>query len=721
MRAGLRDERLFAYNRGHVGDARRSHRGTDLIDPRELALAGEAQALLDGALGFEGTFREGQLEAIVDVVVHRRRVLLVQRTGWGKSFVYFISTALLRRRGSGTTLLISPLLSLMRNQVAMAQRMGIRAADLHSANPDEHERIITAVQAGEVDLLLVSPERLGNREFRSAVLPAVMSSPGMIVVDEVHCLSDWGHDFRPDYRLIARVLDALPSTTPVLCTTATANDRVIADLVAQLGDNLTVQRGQLARKSLRLAVIEAGSQAERLAWLATTLPTLAGTGIVYCLTVRDTAIVAGWLRQQGIDAVAYSGEGEPADREEIERRLLDNRLKVVVATSALGMGFDKGDLAFVIHYQAPGSVIAYYQQIGRAGRALDDAPVILLRGAEDEQIQDYFINTAFPRREDAERVIALLDEHDAAVSVPRLLGEVNVRPSRLDTMLKVLAAEGGVERVVGGWRRTLTPWTYDVDRVERVTAQRRHEQQAMRLYGTTSECLMTYLQHQLDDVSGGTCGRCAVCTGWDPRLPLSAELAGAAQQYLLSQALTIQPRKRWPAGLHGVHGAIPVEERPEDGRALSVYGDGGWGRVVAEGRFRHGEFSDDLVAAAARLIVERWAPRPPPGWVTAIPSREHPALVGGFAHRLATRLGLPCVPCLEKVRDVPPQKEMENSTQQARNVLNVFAVVGSVANSPVLLVDDIIDSGWTLTIAGIALRRAGSGAVHPFVLARAVG
>jgi ATP-dependent DNA helicase RecQ len=459
----------------------------------EASVAREAQRLLDRAVGSSGTFRPGQLEAILDVVVLDRRVLLVQRTGWGKSFVYFIATALLRARGGGTTLLISPLLSLMRNQVEMARRMGVRAVDLHSANEGEHEAIVAALAANEVDLLLVSPERLRNAAFRASALPSITSRPGLIVIDEAHCLSDWGHDFRPDYRLIGRVLDTLPSSTPVLCTTATANDRVIADLVNQLGENLTVRRGVLARESLRLAVIELATRAERLAWLALTLPTLPGTGIIYCLTVRDTQVVAGWLRSKAIKAEAYSGEGDPVERAETERRLLANAVKVVVATSALGMGFDKHDLAFVIHYQAPGSVISYYQQIGRAGRALEDAPVILLRGAEDQEIQDYFIETAFPRREDAERVMSILEDRAVTVSTNALLAQVNVRRSRLEAMLKVLEADGGVIRVPGGWQRTLAPWTYDAERVESVTVQRRAEQQAMRAYGTTSECLMAYL------------------------------------------------------------------------------------------------------------------------------------------------------------------------------------------------------------------------------------
>ena len=468
-------------------------------------------------------------------------------------------------------------------------------------------------------------------------------------------------------------------------------------------------------------MIELASQAEQLAWLALVIPTLAGTGIVYCLTVRDTQIVAGWLRTRGNHAVSYSGESDAAEREETEMRLLGNELKVVVATSALGMGFDKSDLAFVIHYQAPGSVISYYQQIGRAGRALDDAPVILLRGVEDEEIQDYFIETAFPRQEDAEDVMRLLDERGSPVPLNAILREVNVRRTRLEAMLKVLEAEGGVVQIGGGWQRTLSPWTYDADRVERVTAQRRAEQLAMRNYGTSSGCLMEYLQRQLDDASGHACGRCTMCSGWDPGVQLPPELIALALEFLYSRNLRLQPRRAWPPGLDKAHGRIPADELSEDGRLLCVHSDGGWGSLVKEGKFRQGQFADELVAASVELIRHRWDPAPRPEWATAIPSRTRPELVAGFVRRLAEALDIPFVPCLEKVRDIHPQKDMENSVQQARNVLGAFAVTGPVPSGPVLLVDDIVDSGWTLTVAGIALRRAGSGPVLPFALAKAAG
>ncbi|MGZ4695338.1 MAG: RecQ family ATP-dependent DNA helicase [Acidimicrobiales bacterium] len=353
----------------------------------------------------DAALRPSQLEAITTLASDRRRALLVQRTGWGKSAVYFITTRLLRDAGAGPTLLVSPLLALMRNQIEAAARMGLRAATLNSSNTDEWAEVRAAIDADEIDVLLVSPERFANAGFRAEVLPVVSPRSGLLVVDEAHCISDWGHDFRPDYRRIVRILELLPSGVPVLCCTATAHDRVVADIEHQLGDDLVVLRGPLARDGLSLHVLDLPAQAQRLAWLADTIPTLPGTGIVYCLTVRDTASVTSWLRANGIDAVAYSGGDDDDHRQGVEQRLLANEVKVVVATSALGMGFDKPDLAFVIHYQAPGSSIAYYQQVGRAGRRLDRSIGVLLRGAEDADIQDWFINMAFPPPDVTDRVL----------------------------------------------------------------------------------------------------------------------------------------------------------------------------------------------------------------------------------------------------------------------------------------------------------------------------
>ncbi|HWO69168.1 MAG TPA: RecQ family ATP-dependent DNA helicase [Actinomycetota bacterium] len=687
---------------------------------RREPLEARARSLLRRLVGPGASFRDGQLEAIRAIVSDRGRVLVVQRTGWGKSAVYLIGTRLLRDEGAGPTMLVSPLLALMRNQIDMAARIGVRAETINSANTEEWARIEEAVRLDAVDLLLIAPERFNNDRFRTEVLPHIAHRTGLLVVDEAHCISDWGHDFRPDYRRLVRVLDLLPRGIPILCTTATANERVIADIDEQLGPDLVVQRGPLDRESLVLSVLDIPSQADRLAWLATAIPELPGSGIVYVLTVADTERVASWLRSRGIAAQAYSGESEAEARLRIEEDLLENRLKVVVATSALGMGYDKPDIGFVIHYQAPGSPIAYYQQVGRAGRAVERAPAVLLRGREDEEIQDYFIRTAFPPRHQAEEVVRLLEERAEPVSINGIMAAVNVRKSRLEAMLKILEVEGAVERVEGKWRRTLRPWAYPEERVARVTAARRAEQAAMRAYGQEG-CLMEFLRRALDDPAAEPCGRCMNCTGEAPAFRPPARLADAARRHLRSVDLVIEPRRRWPSSLEFEPGGPPELPCLEQGRALSVYDDGGWGGDVRRGKYELGRYPQELVEASVRLIRRRWKPRPPPRWVTCVPSLTHPEPVPRFAEELARALGLPFLPVVEKVRPTRPQKEMENSQQQAKNVLGAFRVNGEVPKEPVLLVDDIVDSRWTLTVVGAALRDAGSGPVFPFVLAQAVG
>jgi ATP-dependent DNA helicase RecQ len=679
-----------------------------------MPVAADPEALLAQLTGNPAArLRDGQREA-VDALVDGRRVLLVQRTGWGKTAVYFLATALLRAQGRGPTLLVSPLLALMRNQVEAAQRMGLVVESLTSENPGEWARIEERLAADGVDLLLVSPERLANPRFRKAALPH-LAGTGLLVVDEAHCISDWGHDFRPDYRRVAAVLDELRPGSPVLACTATANDRVVADVAAQLSHDLLVLRGPLRRDGLSLHVLDLPDQADRLAWLATVVPELPGTGIIYCLTVRDTEVVASWLASQGIPATAYSGELASEDRVRAEADLLGNRVKAVVATSALGMGYDKPDVGFVVHFQSPGSPIAYYQQVGRAGRQLDASVGVLLRGGEDARIQDWFITTAFPDQEQAEAVVRLLGDEGPA-TLDRLLAEVNVRRTRLDAMLKVLEVEGAVERDGRLWSRTGQPWSYDGARVAAVTAVRRQEQEQMAGYADGPGCRMAFLCGLLDDTDRSPCGACDRCTGASLAVVPEAEVVVAARRHLRRRPITLVPKKQW---IGATRTRIPAGEQAEVGAALCELSDGGWGVAVADGR-RAGRFGDDLVEAAADLARSHLT-RPFAAWVAWVPSQRRPALVADLAAGIATSLGLPAVPAVVKVSEAPPQRSAANSAQQLANVRHAFAVEGPLPDGPALLVDDTVESGWTLTVVAAALRRAGCPAVLPLVLARARG
>jgi ATP-dependent DNA helicase RecQ len=661
------------------------------------------------------TFRQGQLEAIRVIVEDRGRALVVQRTGWGKSAVYLIATRLIRDRGGGPTVIVSPLLALMRNQLEMTERIGLRATTVNSTNRGDWEGIFEQIRRGEIDLLLISPERLNNLEFRRDVMGDLFNQIGLLVIDEAHCISDWGHDFRPDYRRLEQVVaDALLPNVPVLGTTATANDRVIADIKEQLGQGLNVVRGPLDRDSLSLQVLPIPHKGERMAWLAEHIPHLAGSGIVYCLTVHDAERVAEWLRSNGIDAASYSGEMENEARVEIERRLTSGDLKVVVATSALAMGYDNPRIEFVIHFQTPGSPIAYYQQVGRAGRAVDASLGITMSGWEDEDIQNWFIRTAFPSEVDTEAALRALVTSEG-LTLSDLEGVVNLRRSRIDVMLKILEVEGAVYREGSRWFRSAIRWEYPRERVEAVTAARRAEQQAMREYVTTTDCLMEFLRRELDDPEATRCGRCANCAGPRFSTDVDVSLAENAIAFLRRSKLEIVPRRVVPGDLRG---QVDLREHSiEPGRSLTSWGDPGLAQLVRDGKYQDGRFDDSLVEAMLGMIRE-WAPSPYPTWLTWVPSSS--PVVEDFAKRLAEALDLDLVTALRRVRPGPPQKTMENSSQQARNVFGAFEAI-EVRSGPVFLFDDMVDSRWTFAIVGSQLRAAGSGPVYPVALADTSG
>jgi ATP-dependent DNA helicase RecQ len=679
--------------------------------------------LLRAAVGNPAAdFHPGQWEAIDALISKRARLLVVQRTGWGKSIVYFLATRLNRDQGRGCTLLISPLLALMRNQLEAAQRAGVRAETINSANPEDWESIKGALRAGQVDLLLVSPERLSNEEFVTDCLLPIAGTIGLFVVDEAHCISDWGHDFRPDYRRIVRILQALPRNVPVLATTATANERVVQDVILQLGPGLECMRGALTRESLRLQNLRFPTKAERMAWLAEVVPSLPGSGIIYTLTKHDADRVADWLRQRGIEAQAYHSDVEAGARDTLEQRLLNNQLKALVATVALGMGFDKPDLGFVIHFQRPASVVHYYQQVGRAGRAIDDAYGVLLSGAEDDDIAEYFIRSAFPTEEEVQDVLGALERSPRPLSVIRLQAAVNLTKSKIEKVLRFLEVESRapVQKVQAGWVRSPVRWQMPHERINRITQLRHAEQARMQEYVSSRTCLMQFLAEELSDPYAQPCGKCFICTGQGLPTGYSDAEARLAVEFLKNTQVPLEPRKQWPGGVSFENhtGKIPEAERAEPGTALCRWGDPGYGDLVRTGKQQTGVFDDQLVAASVDLIRNRWQPQPQPSWVTCVPSRRHVTLVPDFAGRLAAALGIPFVVCIRKVRDTEPQKGMQNSAMRIANLDGAFEIDPRLIRpGPVFLVDDMVDSRWTFTVLAAKLRAAGVPAVFPFALA----
>jgi ATP-dependent DNA helicase RecQ len=692
-------------------------------------VAAEAAEALRRLVGRDADFREGQLEAIEALVAERRRVLVVQRTGWGKSAVYVVATALLRAAGSGPTVIVSPLLALMRDQVAAAERAGIRAVTMNSANPEDWVAVAQALADDEVDLLLVSPERLNNPRFREEQLPGLARRCGLLVVDEAHCVSDWGHDFRPDYRRIRDLLRTLPADTPVLATTATANARVVTDVAEQLGtgghDVLTL-RGGLARESLRLGVLPLGSPEQRLAWLVAHLGDLPGSGIVYTLTVAGAEDVSGALRRAGHDVAAYTGRTDPADRLRLEEALRDNAVKALVATSALGMGFDKPDLGFVLHLGAPSSPVAYYQQVGRAGRATQRADVLLLPGPEDRDIWRYFASASMPRQEQADAVLTTLAESGRPLSTPALEAVVDIRRTRLELLLKVLDVDGAVTRVSGGWASTGTPWQYDQDRYARVAAARDREQGLMLDYERGDDCRMEFLQRALDDETAAPCGRCDRCAGpwFDAALPSAA--LNVAREQLARVGVEIEPRGQWPTAMSRlgvpVSGRLSADEAMRPGRAMARLTDLGWGQRLRSVVAQDAPASEDVLRGCVDVLRD-WDWEQRPVGVVAIPSRGRHELVASVATGLASIGRLPFLGTLDLVDGGPLGEPGGNSAFRLAAVWDRFAVGTSLSaalaesTGPVLLVDDVVDSRWTVTVAARTLRLAGADAVLPFALA----
>jgi ATP-dependent DNA helicase RecQ len=730
--------------------------------PRDIRSAAEAH--LRALAGEHARLRDDQWTAIRALVVEQRRALVVQRTGWGKSAVYFVATALLRARGAGPTVIVSPLLALMRNQVEAAARAGIHARTINSANLEEWEQIHAEIRDGAVDVLLVSPERLNNPGFRDNVLPRLTQTAGLIVIDEAHCISDWGHDFRPDYRRIRTLLSTLPADIPVLATTATANARVTADVAEQLGvgavsdaagsdaaggtggdgvggdssggdGTVLVLRGPLDRESLRLAVVSLPAAPMRLAWLAANLASgaLPGSGIIYTLTVAAAYETAAFLREQGITVTAYSGKDDQAQRLAAEDDLLANRVKALVATSALGMGFDKPDLGFVVHLGAPQSPVAYYQQIGRAGRGVERADVVLLPGREDRDIWAYFASLAFPPEGQVRATLETLSDAGRALSTAAIETHVDLSRGRLESMLKVLDVDGAVTRTVGGWAATGRPWAYDRDRYERVARERKREQQAMLDYLATGGCRMEFLRSELDDPAATACGRCDNCTGspWPADVPEAG--TQAARDRLARPGVSVDPRKMWPTGMKELgidaSGKIPATRTAEPGRALGRLTDVGWGAtlrsLLAEGAKDEpvtGQLTDAVVKV---LAAWDWARRPVS--VVTMPSRSRPRLIGSLGQRIAEIGRLTYLGALGYATPDGPGPRRHNSAQRLASLWGAIVVPEELrgalkaSDGPVLLIDDQIDTGWTMTVASALLRDADAPAVLPLALATTTG
>lgn len=676
--------------------------------------------------GSGATPRPEQIEAVTAVVADRKRTLLVARTGFGKSAVYFSATKMLRARGWGPSIVISPLLALMRDQVSAAEKLGLRAETINSSNVDDWGEVEGALLADEVDLLLIAPERLANPGFRDRVFSMMLARPFALVCDEAHCISDWGHDFRPDYLRLRHVIEELASWSPILATTATANQRVTDDVASQLGGDTVVLRTSLDRESLHCSVVELADDAERLAWVGEHLHAIDGSGIIYTLTVDQAERAADWLRQCGHQVEAYSGSTAPEDRERLEARLRNNDLKALVATSALGMGFDKSDMAFCIHLGMPPTPVAYYQQIGRAGRGIEHAEVIALpRPAQDERVWAWFESVSLPPEEVCERVLYELDVK-RPTSIPKLEVAVNMGRSRLSTLLSILDVQGAIRRVKGGYVKSAEPWSYDAELADRLRQLRADEADQMRAYAAHPGCRLRYLRELLDDAEASDCGRCDRCVQargdqprWHTAVPSGVQ---SAREHLQGKDIGIEPRRQWATNLDEPKGRIAQNRQASRGRSLSRIGDGGWSpeiETLLDGS--RDELSPELLNGIVG-VLRRWDWKTRPGWICPMPSRHHGRLIEAVAREIG-RLGkLPVHDCLDRDPTAGFQADQANSAYQLANVWGRLTLRAEdlppepLRSTPVLLIDDRAVSRWTIAVAAFVLQDAGTGPVFPFVL-----
>lgn len=682
-----------------------------------------ARAILKQAYGPDAQFHPGQLEAI-ELVVAGRKSLIVQKTGWGKSLVYFIATRILREEGAGPTLIISPLLALMENQIEAAKRVNVNAVTINSENKDKWEEIYENLN--NIDALIISPERLSREDFMERL--ASVRGIELVVIDEAHSISDWGHDFRPDYQRVSKLIDGLPGSITVLGTTATANNRVIADIKDQMGCDLEVVRGALIRENLAIQVNPLQTREQRLAWLAQMLTEdeilSKGQGIIYCLTHSDCTAVADFLAQRGVSILPYySGMGRDDDEANVERKTLasfvNGETRVLAATVKLGMGYDKSDIRFVVHFQLPQNLIAYYQQIGRAGRDGKPAYAFLLHGEEDEEILGYFIKTAQASPDLLSDIVEMAQD---GIRMGELMKALNVKKGKLDEALKYLQVRDYLYKDGPVYRASLgKPFDEAAERAkqESLMKARIDEHDALLEYLESVDCFMGHVAAELDAPdTQGACGICSNCSGgFIAPVTAGQHTVAAATQYLGNRHGRITPRKRWGAG-----GSIKKELQMQPGWALCADYYSAAGQKVKEGKYGIGAFSSELVEASAKYLkgeIEGVGI----DCVVPVPSLRHPNLVPDFAKELAGLLGVPCTNAILKTNMAAEQKTLLNSSQQEKNIRESILVMEpeAVRGKTILLVDDMVDSRWTFTVIAAELLEAGATSVYPFALVKTGG
>lgn len=657
-------------------------------------------------------FYDEQWRAISQLL-QGHRILMIERTGFGKSLCFQFPATLME----GVTVVFSPLIALMRDQVQALAALGIEARLINSEQDIELNRqTIADALAGRVKILYIAPERQESTEWIEATRQLRLA---MIVVDEAHTISVWGHDFRPAFRRIVNLVNLLPAGMPVLAATATATRRVQDDIERQIGRGITTIRGQLMRDNFRLHVIEVGSDDEKMAWLAANVAALPGTGLIYTGIRADTDLYARWLRYRGVEAVSYNAGLDAETRKDIERGLKANRWKCIVSTNALGMGIDKPDIRFIIHTQMPASPIHYYQEIGRAGRdGLPTDIILFFNGTRDEdgwshdcQLPRAFIDTAKPRTECYRQVIDALKDD--------VLGERDIvkRCNLKSTQFRVIKAdliEQGIIREVKVARSKKYEYQFgapelDTSGFEQLRRAKMADLRAMRDYVSTREPRMAYLCRYLGDATPPVAAGCDNTT--EPRwtATLDAEMQAALDDF----RETYFPE-------------ITVAERKNniiDSVAGSYYGVSTVGRALRRSKYEGGGPFPDFLLGLTLKAYRKTFHNKHLDFVMSVPPTVSGTLVEEFARRIASVLRVPYSPLLVKTRTTQVQKLFHSAYSKRDNISGAFALQGSadLRGTTILLVDDIFDSGATLKEIGRVLTAAGAKEIVPIVIAKTVG
>jgi len=671
----------------------------------------EAEIRLKNTFGFD-QFYDEQWKTI-DLLFKGARVLLIEKTGFGKSLCFqFPATQF-----PGLTVIFSPLIALMRDQVKGLNKKGIKAKFINSEQtPEENSQTIQEAISGKLKILYIAPERQENQEWIEATRRMNLS---MIVIDEAHTISVWGHDFRPAFRRIINLVKLLPQNLPVLATTATATKRVQEDIEKQISGNIQTIRGELIRENFRLYVIKVNSEDDKLLWLAENLPVLEGNGIIYTGTRVNTEIYSRWFEFLNIKTTEYNAGLDSDSRKEIENGLMNNKWKAVISTNALGMGIDKSDIRFIVHTQIPASPIHYYQEIGRAGR--DGKPTTLIlfynstndekRIEEDVILPQAFIDGGRPGIKNYNKVINVLKQEQ--LGERQIVKATNLKQTQVRVIKADLIEQGIIKEVIYG-RSKKYEYQFNAPELntkafDELREQKLRELGAMLEYVNIKTSRMKFLCDYLGDNSHTHYQNC-------DNTSLKPYILNSQEQTKLKM---LEFRESYFPELivESTHTNIV------NGVASSYYGVSSVGAALHRSKYENGgDFPDFLLRLALKAFRKKYG-HEKFDFIVYVPPTESGDLVKNFAEKLSQVLKVPVSHKMIKTGATQPQKVFRNGYLKKDNVAQKFSYSEPVeiAGKSVILFDDIFDSGATIKEIGNVLTKFGVTKIAPLVIARTVG